>query len=180
MKNVTGFDLCRLLVGSLGTLGLLAEVVLRCHPVPGLPPWFVAGEGADPFDLHRRLFRPSSILWDGRAVWVLLEGHPADVADQAAQVLGAAFAEAPGPPEVPAGGRRSLPPGRLPGLPRERVAGRDRRGDGAHRRRRDRAPRRRRGRRAWRRAPPRRCALQAALKARFDPTGRLNPGRRVW
>ena len=25
-------DLCRLLVGSLGTLGLLAEVVLRCQP----------------------------------------------------------------------------------------------------------------------------------------------------
>ena len=34
VKNVTGFDLCRLLVGSLGTLALLGEVVLRCRPRP--------------------------------------------------------------------------------------------------------------------------------------------------
>ena len=32
VKNVSGFDLCRLLVGSLGTLGVLAEVVLRTRP----------------------------------------------------------------------------------------------------------------------------------------------------
>jgi FAD/FMN-containing dehydrogenase len=29
VKNVSGFDLCRLMVGSRGTLGVLAEVVLR-------------------------------------------------------------------------------------------------------------------------------------------------------
>src|SRR5207237_3236629 len=34
VKNVSGFDLCRLLVGSLGTLGLLGAVVLRCRPRP--------------------------------------------------------------------------------------------------------------------------------------------------
>src|SRR6266545_2589787 len=34
VKNVAGFDLPRLLCGSLGTLGLVAEVVLRLHPLP--------------------------------------------------------------------------------------------------------------------------------------------------
>ena len=34
VKNVAGFDLPRLFCGSLGTLGLVAEVVLRLHPLP--------------------------------------------------------------------------------------------------------------------------------------------------
>ena len=32
VKNVSGFNLPKLMVGSLGTLGLLAEVVLRTNP----------------------------------------------------------------------------------------------------------------------------------------------------
>lgn len=34
VKNVAGFDLPRLLCGSLGTLGLVAEVIFRLHPLP--------------------------------------------------------------------------------------------------------------------------------------------------
>ncbi|HUH93952.1 MAG TPA: glycolate oxidase subunit GlcE [Casimicrobiaceae bacterium] len=34
MKNVAGFDVSRLMAGSLGTLGVLLEVSLRCQPVP--------------------------------------------------------------------------------------------------------------------------------------------------
>jgi len=34
VKNVAGFDLPRLLVGSLGTLGLVATVTFRLHPLP--------------------------------------------------------------------------------------------------------------------------------------------------
>jgi len=34
VKNVAGFDLPRLMCGSLGSLGLVAEVVFRLHPLP--------------------------------------------------------------------------------------------------------------------------------------------------
>ncbi|MEU6641220.1 FAD-binding protein [Saccharomonospora sp. NPDC046836] len=34
IKNVAGYDLAKLLHGSYGALGLLAEVVLRLHPIP--------------------------------------------------------------------------------------------------------------------------------------------------
>ena len=34
VKNVTGYDLPRLLTGSFGTLGLIEEVTLRCRPRP--------------------------------------------------------------------------------------------------------------------------------------------------
>jgi len=34
VKSVTGYDIPKLLVGSLGTLGLIVEATLRLHPVP--------------------------------------------------------------------------------------------------------------------------------------------------
>jgi glycolate oxidase FAD binding subunit len=37
VKSVTGYDVPKLLVGSLGTLGVLAEATLRLHPIP--PAW---------------------------------------------------------------------------------------------------------------------------------------------
>ena len=39
VKNVSGYDLPRLFVGSLGTLGLLGEVLLRTDPVPAVSVW---------------------------------------------------------------------------------------------------------------------------------------------
>ncbi len=114
VKNVTGYDLCRLLVGSLGTLGLMAEAVLRCHPLPAASRWLRTTEpgAADPFDVLGRLYRPASVRWDGEYVWVLLEGHPSDVEAQSETVLGSLFTSVPGPPEVPSGGRL-LPSGRV-------------------------------------------------------------------
>ena len=34
MKNVAGFDVARLMTGAMGTLGLIAEVSLKCLPLP--------------------------------------------------------------------------------------------------------------------------------------------------
>ena len=39
VKNVTGYDLPRLLVGSFGTLGLLSQVTLRCRPIAKARAW---------------------------------------------------------------------------------------------------------------------------------------------
>ena len=36
MKNVAGFDVSRLMTGALGTLGVIAEVSLKCLPRPGM------------------------------------------------------------------------------------------------------------------------------------------------
>ncbi len=34
VKNVAGYDLCKLFTGSFGTLGLIVEVIFRLHPLP--------------------------------------------------------------------------------------------------------------------------------------------------
>jgi glycolate oxidase FAD binding subunit len=161
VKNVSGFDLCRLLVGSIGTLALLGEVILRTRPRPAVRQWLAGA--ADPFDVRRRLYRPASILWDGVTTWVCLEGHPADVLAQSGLVP--ELREVEGPPPLPSGGRRSLPPGELRGLSGTFVA---EVGVGVVH-----LPE----------APPPRvvdpavAALHRRLKAGFDPSGRLNPGR---
>jgi glycolate oxidase FAD binding subunit len=81
VKNVTGYDLPRLLVGALGTLGVLTRVILRCRPRPAHARW--GRVAAAPDDVRARLFRPSTLLWDGETTTVLLEGDPRDVDAQA-------------------------------------------------------------------------------------------------
>jgi glycolate oxidase FAD binding subunit len=34
VKNVAGYDLCKLYTGSLGTLGIVTEAIFRLHPIP--------------------------------------------------------------------------------------------------------------------------------------------------
>lgn len=167
VKNVSGYDLCRLFVGSLGTLGFLAEVVLRCSPRPAVSRWLQSPAGADAFDARTRLFRASSILWDGESTWVLLEGQAADVrAEQAA--LGSGWFEVEGPPAIPCGGRRSMRPSALRTLgPADRPFVAEI-GVGTVHLDAPGAPR-----------PPDASTLRLhrGIKATFDRTGRLNPGR---
>ncbi len=109
VKNVSGYDLCRLLVGSFGTLGLIGEVVLRCRPRPQHSQWLHFLD-ADPEAIRSRLFQPSSVLWNGSETWVLLEGHPADVNAESIAIRSFGGTEVAGGPALPAAGRLSVDP----------------------------------------------------------------------
>ncbi len=181
VKNVSGFDLCRLLVGSLGTIGLLGEALLRTVPIPETEHW-ARLDGADPRDVWHRCRTAMSILTDGAATWVLLSGYDLDTAEDRVTLseLGTVV-DADGPP--------LLPPHRWSCTPAEAAAfdswhvgaangaanGEDRGADFVaeigvgvvH---------------ASVAQPPRPAdagvaELNRRVKDRFDPTGRLNPGR---
>jgi glycolate oxidase FAD binding subunit len=161
VKNVSGFDLCRLLVGSRGTLGFLADVILRTRPRPDADRWFMTDR--DPRVVLGELYRPSSVLWNGTSTWVLLDGHPTDVSTAAAR---SRLEEVAGPPNLPPF-RWSLPPASLPRLvddPEPFVA---EIGVGVVHHSRP-AP--------ARPVDPTLIGLHHRIKAAFDPTGRLNPG----
>jgi FAD/FMN-containing dehydrogenase len=168
VKNVTGYDLCRLLVGSLGTLALIAEVVVRTRPVPPAERWCeVPGGPEDVAALHK----PAAALWDGTTTWVLLDGHPDDIDAQiAAHRLVALEARPPGLGDG-LDHRWSMPVAHIAGLPADGhgpfLA---QLGVGVVQRATPQPP------------PPVDPAvrrLHERLKAAFDPTSRLAPGRTV-
>ena len=181
VKNVSGFDLCKLMVGSLGTLGFIAEVILQCQPVPEASRWFSGGAMTIPNRLLAELWQPSSILWNGEQVWVLLEGHRRDI-EAASQSAGLAECEPPVTTELTSFGkdsrRISLPPATLKQLPKYFPPGSFIAEIGvgiAHLLADQEVP-------ADMLPQPdqRSVALQREIKARFDPSGRMNPGRSVW
>jgi glycolate oxidase FAD binding subunit len=110
VKNVAGFDLPRLLSGSLGTLGLVAEVVLRLHPLPEASATLVVpGLAADDVwkaaraTLDARL-EPAAVAalrapaTAGGAAWTLalrFEGFGPGVRDQVDRCAAALGAERP-------------------------------------------------------------------------------------
>jgi len=110
VKNVTGYDVPRLVVGSLGTLGVLAQVTLRTRPRPRASAWFASDRA--PAALRDALYSPMAIVADADGTRVWLEGHPDDLARQAAA---AGLDDAPGatPPAGAHRGRISVTPGTI-------------------------------------------------------------------
>lgn len=170
VKNVSGFDLPRLMTGSLGTLGCIAEVILRTNPIPAETRWYTSDD-ADPFAVHRALMAPGPILFDGSTTTLMLFGHARAVAADVAllQTLGT-FAECDAPPN-PTGHRWSLSPHDLRSLDANELGSFVAEvGVGtvhaSH-------PQQR---------PPLSHEVRVIherLKTEFDPSGRLNPGRVV-
>jgi glycolate oxidase FAD binding subunit len=168
VKNVSGFDVARLMVGALGTLGFIGEVILRTNPIPPVSTWITSYD-ADPFAVATVVLKPSAVLWDGERTWVELEGHRADVHSQehALSATGE-WTTCERPPELPAN-RWSLRSHDLRHLDRSdlgpfvacvgigtvfaTIA------------------------RPPRSMPAPLDELSQRVKREFDPTGRLNPGR---
>jgi len=176
VKNVSGFDLPRLMVGSLGTLGLFCDITVRTNPRPTRSLW-LAGPCDRPDAARRALTNTGAFLWDGITAWVLLTGHDPVVADnqQRLKPFGA-FVEVAGPPPRPPH-RWSLPPGNLRALkPDGNVTGatvptgRFIASIGVGTVWADQPPPRRR-------LDPAAAEIHTRTKDNFDPTGRLNPGR---
>jgi glycolate oxidase FAD binding subunit len=104
VKNVTGYDIPRLFVGSLGTIGVLQQATLRCRPRFAVARWFT---GAD----TSGRYRPSARLWSGEDEAVLFEGVEADVDEQGRGLT--ALDGPPALPDAPHRGRISIEPGRV-------------------------------------------------------------------
>ncbi len=92
VKNVAGFDLAKLAVGSLGTLAMIATVTLRLHPLPesGTALMLADCSNDDLRELERGLvaaqLEPSAFIAErmdrGHRVFVLFEGFASSVAQQ--------------------------------------------------------------------------------------------------
>ncbi|MFD2093435.1 FAD-binding oxidoreductase [Blastococcus deserti] len=87
IKNVAGYDLPKLLYGSLGTLGLIAEVVLRLHPRPeasatATVPAPIGRAGELARRLRASALEPAAVDWgdaDGGLLAVRFEGTASGV-----------------------------------------------------------------------------------------------------
>jgi glycolate oxidase FAD binding subunit len=97
IKNVAGYDLAKLFTGSFGTLGLIAEVVVRLHPLPASRVT-ARGSSDDPAALERGAMTVShatlqaeslDVAWqDGRgSILARFAGAAADAQAQAAARL---------------------------------------------------------------------------------------------
>jgi glycolate oxidase FAD binding subunit len=93
MKNVAGFDVSRLIAGSLGTLGVIVEVSLRCLPCPKAELTIAQEISAE--DALRRFnewggmpMPVSATCWDGGRATIRLSGAESAVTNSARRIGG--------------------------------------------------------------------------------------------
>ena len=99
MKNVAGYDVSRLMVGALGTLGILLDVSLKVLPLPPATRTRVltCNQDAALERMNRWGARPwplSATCFDGERLWVRLSGTAQGVAEAAEQIGGESVTDA--------------------------------------------------------------------------------------
>jgi glycolate oxidase FAD binding subunit len=87
VKNVTGFDLCRLAAGSFGRLGVIVEVCLKLWP-HGRAAATVQVDRAE--DALAKAYRPLAVIEQDGSTTCYLQGTQGEVDSQAAALGGAA------------------------------------------------------------------------------------------
>jgi FAD/FMN-containing dehydrogenase len=87
VKNVSGFDLVKLLVGSWGLLGLIVEVTLRTEPIPQASQWLYSSEPSAVVQVNT-LYRPAVVTHINDVTYVLLEGNELDVREETSRLNG--------------------------------------------------------------------------------------------
>ncbi|MDX1692094.1 MAG: FAD-binding oxidoreductase [Acidimicrobiia bacterium] len=113
VKNVTGYDLPRLLTGSLGSLGVITSVCLKLWPLPERTVTVVVD---DPVSAAATAFRPLAVLETRDRSSVHLAGTAAEV-DAQSSALGGEVLEGSVWPDGPDGEcvvRVRVPPADLP------------------------------------------------------------------
>jgi glycolate oxidase FAD binding subunit len=125
VKNVAGYDVCKLFTGAWGTVGILTEITFKLYPLPEgqrllwMPAPDVATAARAGLALHHAQLAPTALIatneFDGKAgLLALLQGPSARMAWQTGEIgrmAGEAGLNAPD----------ALPPGALNGL-RDRQA----------------------------------------------------------
>jgi glycolate dehydrogenase FAD-binding subunit len=106
IKNVAGYDLAKLMAGSLGAFGLVARLNLRVHPLPAATTTLAlpADDAGRALGAARAVMRsplePVAVEWDGRQLLIRFQGTGESAAERgrlapdipglaAARVLGA-------------------------------------------------------------------------------------------
>lgn len=99
IKNVAGYDLAKLVHGSLGTLAVIVEVILRLHPLPAATATLrVPCDAAEAYalggELLRRALEPTALEWCDGLLLARFEGTGPGLADTARQARRLAGADA--------------------------------------------------------------------------------------
>lgn len=113
VKNATGYDIPRLMVGALGRLGLIGSVCLKLVPIPTAA---ITVQVDDPARALAALYRPLAVLSTPRGHQAFLWGTDAEVESQAARV-GTEIQSGhvwPSPPSGAMSWSLRVPPSRLP------------------------------------------------------------------
>ncbi len=87
VKNVSGYDLPRLVTGSFGSIGVVTSVCLKLWPIPDVEATVAV---ADPTAAWRTAYRPAAVLQTREGSFAYLQGTEAEVASQARALGGEA------------------------------------------------------------------------------------------